>query len=277
MKRLTATLFDGIVRWAAEILPRRVPRQTAFIVAGSLALLGAALAWYGKGSPVLGAACGAGAGLGIFWLMRGLAARAAAYIDPLGDLRRRLQRARRRGQWAEARLLAEQLLDIKRQAGDQAGMARELAAMGILAQREGDWAEARRLYGQSLDIRRDLGDQPGVAESLGHLAFIASLQGDLEEARRAYEEQLRIAMRLRDEDGVVFGLVHLAMIARAERDDDWAGQLADALLDIGQQLGNQCARWEGLRVLATLAEHQGDYAEARRLAAQSAQAFQRMF
>jgi tetratricopeptide (TPR) repeat protein len=59
---------------------------------------------------------------------------------------------------------------------------RALYELGNIASLQGDYAEARRLYQQSLEIDERLGDQRGKANSLGQLGTIAYEQGDLEQA-----------------------------------------------------------------------------------------------
>ena len=52
----------------------------------------------------------------------------------------------------------------------------------MIAQAQGDYAEARQLYGQSLEIKERLGDQGGRATTLGQLGMLAYKQRDFEQA-----------------------------------------------------------------------------------------------
>jgi tetratricopeptide (TPR) repeat protein len=76
-------------------------------------------------------------------------------------------------------------------------MALSLHQLGMIAQDQGDYEMARRLYEQSLEIRRQLGDQAGMAFSLGQLGVLAQDQGDHATARRLYEQSLKIFERLK--------------------------------------------------------------------------------
>ena len=76
------------------------------------------------------------------------------------------------------------------------GRARALEAAGALAQRRGDYASARELWQEGLDIWRSLGEDEGVARSLGDLASVYDLEGDAERAIPLYEESAELLRRL---------------------------------------------------------------------------------
>jgi len=64
-------------------------------------------------------------------------------------------------------------LAIWRELGDPIGIAKELIALGNVANAQGDELTARSLYEQSLAIKRELGDQRGIAVVLNNLAMMA--------------------------------------------------------------------------------------------------------
>ena len=169
------------------------------------------------------------------------------------------------GDYAEARRLYQESLDIVQQLGDRAGIARTLHNLGMLAHRQGDYAEARCLYQESLATAQQLGNRAGVASTLHQLGMLAQDQGDYAEARRLYQESLDIAQQLGDRAGVASTLHSLAMLAHRQGNYAEASQLYQESLDIKQQLGYRAGIASTLHQLGMLAEDQGDYAEASRL------------
>ncbi|MCJ7668080.1 MAG: tetratricopeptide repeat protein, partial [Anaerolineae bacterium] len=86
--------------------------------------------------------------------------------------------------------------EIKRDLGDQAGIAKSLHQLGIIAQDQGEHQQAKELYNQSLEIERTLGDQAGIAASLFQLGRVAEDEGKSDEAIRLFKESLAIAEKL---------------------------------------------------------------------------------
>ncbi len=63
---------------------------------------------------------------------------------------------------------------------------------GVLASRQGDFTAGKHHHERALEMRRELGDQKGVAGSLNNLANIANDQGHLTEAEGLYAQALEI-------------------------------------------------------------------------------------
>jgi len=183
----------------------------------------------------------------------------ASILAKMGSLHRDL------GDYAEARRLYQESLDIAQQLGDRATIAQALNNLGLMAQDQGDYAEARRLYQESLDTAQQLGHRAGVANTLHNLAMLAHRQGDYAEARRLYQESLDIAQQLGDRAGVAISLHQLGMLAQDQGDYAEARRLYQESLAAKQQLGHRAGVANTLHNLAMLAHRQGDYAEARRL------------
>ena len=76
------------------------------------------------------------------------------------------------------------------------GRARALEAAGALAQRRGDYASAKELWQEGLEIWRGLGDEEGVARALGDLGSVFDLEGDAARAIPLYEESAALLRRL---------------------------------------------------------------------------------
>ena len=68
------------------------------------------------------------------------------------------------------------------QLGARRSVAISLHALGTVAHLQGDYAEARRLYQESLDILQQLGDRAGIATSLAQLALLEEAEGNVARA-----------------------------------------------------------------------------------------------
>jgi predicted ATPase len=99
-----------------------------------------------------------------------------------------------RGHVREGRRWLERALELAGDEATPA-RARALEAVGALAQRSGEYAEAKELWQQGLDVWRTLGDEQGVARALGDLASAFDLDGDAEHAIPLYEESAELFRR----------------------------------------------------------------------------------
>ena len=178
------------------------------------------------------------------------------------------------GDYAEARRLYQDALNIKQQLGSRVSAAYTLGQMGNLARAQGDLDEAKTLYDQVRDISQQMGDRRSVAKALHQLGNVAYLQGDYAEARRLYQESLDIKQQLGDRAGVAQTLHQLGMLAQAQGDYAEARRLYQESLDIARQLGSRDGIARTLHQLGRLAEEDGDLGEAKRLFAESLASFE---
>ena len=187
----------------------------------------------------------------------------ADILAKMGSLHRDL------GDYAEARRLYQESLDIAQQRGNRAGVAISFHQLGLLTHDQGDYAEAGRLYQESLDIKQQRGDRAGVAQTLHQLGRLAQNQGDYAEACRLYQESLDIKQQLGDRAGIAQTLHQLGRLAQEQGDYAEARRLYQESLDIKQQLGNRAGIASTLHQLGRLAEESSDLKEAARLFAES--------
>jgi adenylate cyclase len=106
------------------------------------------------------------------------------------------------GDYDAARALNEESLAIRRELGDQPGVAVLLNNLGIVARFQRDLADARQLNDESLGLFRELGDRWAIGQLLNNQACVASDQGDYAEARALLEESLFIRRQLGDKAGL---------------------------------------------------------------------------
>ena len=169
------------------------------------------------------------------------------------------------GDYAGARALYEESLMIRRQFGDQQGIAGSLNSLGNVASEQGDYVGARALYGESLTIFRQLGDQRGIASSLTNLGGVARYQGDYAAARALLEESLTIFRQLGDQIGIAAGLYGLAGVAQGQGNYAGAWALYEECLTIQRQLRDQSGIAVNLDGMACLAHGQSQPSRAARL------------
>jgi non-specific serine/threonine protein kinase len=150
------------------------------------------------------------------------------------------------GDLAAARARYEESLALRREVGDQAGVAQSRLGLGLVAHEQGEDAAAVAHLRGSLEARRRLGDRGGIADVLEALAAVA--------APRAPERALRLAgaaVALRTPPG------------RAGAGAAWAGRLAAGVERARRALGPPAAAaaWAhgaGLTLEQALAEARTD-------------------
>jgi tetratricopeptide (TPR) repeat protein len=169
----------------------------------------------------------------------------------------------RGGHWRLGLKLTGLALAACRAGGDQAGEARALNNLSVLAQRLGRPDEAAESGEGALALRRELGDRAGEAETLSNLGALARQRGRLAEAQARYEEALALRRALGDRRGEGILINNLGALAAD------AGSLADAAdaferaLAIQRELGDQAGEGVTLNNLGGLAETRGRLDAAR--------------
>ena len=174
-----------------------------------------------------------------------------------------------RGHPREGRTWLSELRILVGSQSRTAAQAKLLAGSGRLAYEQGDYAAARALHQESLDIGRELNDLPAVARSLGQLGDVAHQLGDYVSAQRLFEESLAILRRLDDQHGVGQALNKLGLTVRCLGDYAAARSLYEEALGIGRELGDQAWEALVLNNLGRAAYYQGDFAAAQVLHEQS--------
>ena len=177
--------------------------------------------------------------------------------------------AESQGDYAEARALHGESLAIRRQLGNQQGIAASLGNLGNVAYHQGDYAGARALHEESLAIKRQFGSPQSLAASLGNLGNVALCQGDYAGARALHEESLAVERQLGNQQGIAESLGNLGSVADSQGDYVGARALHEESLAICRQLGDQKGIADSLGNLGNVALCQGDYAAARALQVES--------
>jgi len=205
-----------------------------------------------------------------------------------------------RGHWTEGRHACRRALATAGAAGGTPARAKALSWAGMLAFQQSDHEPARLAHEESLAIRKELGDERGVAESLHNLAMIerdpdrqralyeeslaiagrvedkaqvtrtlnnlgilALIQGDHPRARALFEEALVLLRETRNRSGEAVTLGNLGEISLKEGDYAQARSLYEECRAISGELRDPQSEAWSLNCLGRAAADQGDLAAAR--------------
>jgi predicted ATPase/class 3 adenylate cyclase len=151
------------------------------------------------------------------------------------------------GDFATARLRAEDARALHRTVGDAWGAAYSTLMIGNALAEGGDVSNAQPIIAESVRLFRELGDELYVLIASTNLAWVTGEQGDTEAERALHEENLRRARTLGNRRIEAGSLAQLAIFARDEgRLQDATEMLREAIridhilgnvLDVGLDLG----------------------------------------
>jgi tetratricopeptide (TPR) repeat protein len=176
---------------------------------------------------------------------RPTAARAKALIGASG-------KATDAGDYATARLRAEEALTINETFGDALSIAQSRFMLGYAAIEGGDFKRAPPIFEQCMRDSRDVGDDRYTLMTSFNLAWACDELGDVERARALREESLSLARATSDESSEAHILDSLGGMARRE------GRFEDALamfrgaLRIFRNLGDRFHTSQALSKIASV-------------------------
>jgi non-specific serine/threonine protein kinase len=173
-----------------------------------------------------------------------------------------------RGHWSEARArLAEALAAATD--GPPETRSKALNVAGSLAAKQGELAGARAMYEESLALRRELGDERGIANTLHNLAILMREQGELDRAAPFYEESHDLYRKLGEPRNIAISLNSIASLAVDRGDYARAEAAIREGLDISRSVGYTLGVGTALHNLGELAHRRGELDEAARCLEQS--------
>lgn len=173
------------------------------------------------------------------------------------------------GDLAAAAMLHRESLQLKRELGNQKGVAGSLHNLGNVAWMQGDFKTARSLYEEALATNRELGNRAWEANNLERLGNMALDLGDCVSAHTLLEGCLALFRELGDKGGMAHGLSLLGCLARYEDDPVSAHVLLEESLRLRQEIGHKHGIGDCLYALGDLASSQGDLDSARALLEES--------
>jgi predicted ATPase/class 3 adenylate cyclase len=132
-----------------------------------------------------------------------------------------------------------------------------------LATGQSDYAEARVMLERSLVLRRGLGNPADIAATLSTLSWARMREGDAVQARACEEEALALFRELGDQSGEAIGLQHLGEIGRELADHKSACRHFEESLAIARTIMHGDLEGECERMLGEVALEEGDLLTAR--------------
>ena len=95
------------------------------------------------------------------------------------------------GKWDLAREKFRQPLKYNRLIDHRAGIAANLANLGVISQEQGDLRQALTYFQEALEIQQEMGDPAGLSEVLNNLGTLYQAQGKWPLAEDTYQEAFR--------------------------------------------------------------------------------------
>lgn len=125
--------------------------------------------------------------------------------------------------------LFEQALAIRREIGDEEGVAESLFHIGLVHQVvRGDSPASQPWFQESYDRAREQGDELLMSYAVRHLGFASQEAGDNETAERQFRESLELRKRAGWRAGVAAAELALAMLYAEQDRSDEANALAES-------------------------------------------------
>ncbi|MGH9213259.1 MAG: ATP-binding protein [Acidimicrobiales bacterium] len=152
-----------------------------------------------------------------------------------------------RGWVTVGRTWLERMLRVE--VADRQLRASALARAGRLAWRQRDYRQARQLLEQSLAIKRELGDELGVARRLRSLALVTMTEGDVDAAVQLCEESIASFRAQGDDPGLVWALLFLGLALYIAGDQAGGDARIGEALALNENVGSRAATAYGLLYL----------------------------
>ena len=144
-----------------------------------------------------------------------------------------------KGDVVKARVVLEEGLRLRQDAGDEPGVAEILNRLGHIAIQKAEYAEAEKNYLKSLTLHRHLSDKEGTATILNNLGEVARCQHDLDGAKSFYEQSLSLCEETRDMRGKAIVLGNLGAVSRRLGDTVAAKTLMEESLLLKYELRDE--------------------------------------
>ena len=142
-----------------------------------------------------------------------------------------------RGHLAEGFDWLQRSLDRARDASP-ALRVRALMCAGNIAYARSDYDAARPLYAEALALRREIGDERGIASCLNNLGNVAYDTGDFREAKHLFEEARNGFDQRDDRRGKACALANLANVFGRESDFPRARQCHEEALALFREFAD---------------------------------------
>ena len=167
-----------------------------------------------------------------------------------------------RGYWSEGRRWLEGALGLAQAEGSTEARARALYSAGNLAYYQDDYAAARLLLEESIEIYRKLENKRELASALGALGVLVHMQGDLVTAHPLLNESEMLLRTLGSKWELAYLLRKLGQRTLQEGNLAQAVAYAQEGLALAREQGDRSLIATAQMTLAHIAEVQGDLNQA---------------
>lgn len=168
--------------------------------------------------------------------------------------------------YTQAEAAIKQALKFAKTANDQAGQARCLAQLGLIAWRQGDYETAERTYGDALArVEGQVQYRSVEAEVRYGLGLTYRQQGKYTSAQTQFEHDLALNRHLANRQNEARVLIALGHVELLRRSFMAALHYYQEALQIYQAIGDRAGVGTGLLSLAQGTRNMGDYGQAERL------------
>jgi predicted ATPase/DNA-binding XRE family transcriptional regulator len=165
------------------------------------------------------------------------------------------------GKFNEARMSANQGLDLSRSISDQSAEANSLYSLGVSYWNQGDFEQGVPIIKQSLALYRAVGNKLGQATTLMRLVG-ASAQHDSDATKAYMVEGIRLQRELGNLSGLAFSLYYFSMFLTLQGDFSSPFPMAEEALSIFQRLGNPTGEAKALTIYGYLTFFTNEYQES---------------
>ncbi|NEN91162.1 MAG: tetratricopeptide repeat protein [Okeania sp. SIO3H1] len=168
----------------------------------------------------------------------------------------------RTGKFDEALESYEKVLAIRKELGDQAGIAQTLNNMGDVYVNQREYAQALDVLQQALTIRRKINDRPGISETLNLIGFTYQRQREFSQALNLHQEALDISQAVNDRPNEGESLHNIAAVKASQGQLDQALEFYEQALTIREEVGDRRNRGRTLNNMGVVYFRMGNYDKA---------------
>lgn len=217
-----------------------------------------------------------------YWTVRGPVAEGRAWLDQAlevceahaGSLEKEIielvfagasELARYQGNFEQALMLKQRLLEMCREWGSERGMAATLNDLAIMYADHGNCERSLSLAEEALALRRKLVHPLGIAHALSGVCFAWICFDEPQAARQAIEEAVQMARDQQSQELLVECLITLLFITIRQEHYEEVQRILEELSPVIRQMADQVYVAMGIYAMGTLAAAQGQARQAIRL------------
>ncbi|WP_426591754.1 CHAT domain-containing protein [Dapis sp. BLCC M229] len=168
----------------------------------------------------------------------------------------------RRGTFDEALETYEQVLTIRKELGDQGGIAQTLNNIGDVYINQREYSKALDVLQKALTIRRQINDRSGVGETLNLIGFVYQRQREFSQALNLHQEALDISEAISDRQNEGESLHNIGAVKASQRQLDQALKFYQEALTIREEVDDRRDLGRTLNNMGVVYFNQGNYDKA---------------